>query len=175
MKAILFITALLGAVVLTAQEDHSAKNDFDFYLGKWDVWNQRQMDDGSWVEFPATVEVRKTLNGYGNVDFFTSEVNGQAFSGMTVRLFHEASNSWRIYWLDTDDPTNWPEASVGRFVNGVGEFFKTITTDSGQKVRVRFLWKDIRENSFSWECSWSVDGAGKTWHPTWKMEFKRKE
>lgn len=154
-----------------SQEKQSAVNDFDFYIGKWKVQNEREMDDGTWKKFPAIVEVRKTLNGYGNVDFFESVIDGEPFKGMTVRQFDEEKNEWQIRWYDSDDPIEQPDPSIGRFENGTGTFLKKFKTQSGHEVIVRFYWYDIKEDSFKWESGWSIDGVN--WTPTWKMEFER--
>jgi len=171
------ITSILIFILICSslhgQDTTSAINDFDFYIGKWEVQNQRKMDDGKWIVFDANVEVKKTLQGYGNVDFFEAIIEDEPYSGMTIRFYDESRNEWYIKWYDSDDPMEEPAPSVGKFENGIGTFYKTITTDSGRQVKVRFYWYDIKEDSFLWESSWSIDG--KIWNPTWKMEFKRIE
>ena len=153
------------------QTSNSGKNDFDFYIGNWCVENKRKSDDGSWVRFTAIVEVQKTLNGFGNVDFFRANINGKHFEGMTIRQFDEEKNKWRIRWYDSDAPLEEPTPSIGKFENGKGLFYKKLVTESGREVTIRFYWYEINKNSFKWESGWSVNG--KDWNPTWKMKFKR--
>jgi len=148
-------------------------DDFDFYIGEWKVTNKRQMEDGNWSVFDAKVEVKKTLNGYGNVDFFEAIIDEKPYSGMTVRFYDESKNEWHIKWYDSDNPMDEPTPSVGKFDNGIGAFYKTITTESGRQVQIRFYWYNIKENSFDWESSWSIDGEN--WNVTWAMNFTRIE
>ena len=145
--------------------------DFDFYYGNWEVFNKKQMDDGTWSVFTANVEARETLNGYGNVDFFNAIIDGKPYLGMTIRFYNEENDTWRIIWYDTDQMHEDPNPSIGKFENGEGKFYKTINTSSGREVTVQFYWSQIKKDSFHWEARWSIDGVN--WNPTWIMDFKR--
>ncbi len=55
----------------------SSKDDFDFFVGKWQLKNrklkERLNNCDEWIEFPSTQECYKILNGIGNIDNFLAE------------------------------------------------------------------------------------------------------
>jgi hypothetical protein len=54
---------------------------------------------------------------------------------------------------------------VGEFKDGRGEFFDQ-ETYRNRAILVRYLWSEIKEDSWRWEQAFSVDG-GKTWETNW--------
>jgi len=171
MQYLKYIILTIGLFQSTSAISQAGIDDFDFYIGSWEVKNKKQLDDGSRVTFDATVEVTKTLNGYGNVDFFKAEINGQPYEGMTFRQYDEEAKQWKIRWFDSDNPMKEPTPSIGKFEDGEGKFYRQMTTQSGHQITVRFLWNNIKENSFHWDCAWSADRE--TWNMVWSMEFRR--
>src|SRR5688572_14176741 len=89
-----------GSLVLTASAT-SAKTDFDYLVGKWNIRNRTLKEALSgrdeWDEFDATQELRPVLLGRGNVDVFHAELGGRPFEGLTVRLFEPETRLWTIY------------------------------------------------------------------------------
>ena len=150
--------------------------DFDFLIGEWSVHNKRLTErlrgSNSWEEFDATLGVRETLNGLGNVDQFKATLNGEYFEGMTVRLFDPTTELWSIYWADTRHPI-LQNPMVGAFKQGKGEFFAREQFE-GQEITVRFIWSGISNDTARWEQAFSPDD-GVTWETNWIMNFTRKE
>jgi hypothetical protein len=60
---------------------------------------------------------------------------------------------------------------IGGFQNGRGEFYNQ-EMFNGRAIFVRFIFSDIRPDSFRLEQAFSDDG-GKTWEPNWISEFTR--
>ena len=85
----------------------SSKHDFDFFEGKWKLRNKklksRLCKCDEWIEFDSTQEMYRILNGLGNIDNFLANFDGEAFEGMTVRLFNPATKLWSIYWADSNN------------------------------------------------------------------------
>jgi hypothetical protein len=154
----------------------SSQNDFDFFAGKWRIRNSklktRLNNCTDWAEFEATGEVRIILNGIGNIDNFITDVNGQPFEGMTLRLFNPKTRLWSIYWADTssgvlDSPV------VGSFENRVGFFF-TKDMFQGKEIVMAFCWDATDPDNPVWSQAFSPDN-GKTWEWNWYMYFGRVE
>jgi hypothetical protein len=148
----------------------SSENDFDFFVGKSNIRNRklksRLCDCTEWIEFEATGEMYKVLNGIGNVDNFFSTFDGQPFEGMTVRLFNPKTKLWSIYWADSNEGKLDPPV-VGSFENNVGHFF-TKDTFNGKIILVVFCWDARNKDNPIWRQAFSNDN-GKTWEWNWYM------
>src|ERR1043165_9891642 len=104
----------------------SSKHDFDFFEGRWMIRNRKLVSrltncDES-EEFEAYQEMNIMLHGHGNLDNFRTEIDGQSFEGMTLRLFNPATRLWNIYWTDTSHLT-LDKPVQGSFHNNVGYFY----------------------------------------------------
>lgn len=158
----------------------SGANDFDFLLGSWDIRNRRRTDpfspnrDGVWEAFTATSTSAKQLDGRVRVEQYEATLpNGQLVLGLTIRAFDPATQHWSIVWLDNRQPPDFTPL-VGRFRDGVGEFYQVIASPvDGKPVHVRFTWDDITEDGARWQQAFSFDG-GATWDTNWIMEHMRR-
>jgi hypothetical protein len=152
-----------GALVITASAT-SSQNDFDFLVGKWKLYNRRLKkrleNNTEWVEFESTVEMKKMLNGIGNIDTYRDSFVGKDFEGIAVRLFNPKTKLWSIYWADSNNGVFDPP-QVGSFENNVGHFFAK-DTFHGKNIIVVFRW-DVRDkNKPVWSQAFSPDN-GNTW------------
>ena len=148
--------------------------DFDFLIGSWKVGHRRLRSrlagDDRWDAFEGTMVAHLILRGQGNFDENFIDLPGGAYRACTVRLFHAASATWSIHWIDGRDPGIDP-AMTGGFVEGVGTF-RGVDKVGGRSVDVRFLWSDVTSRSAVWRQAFSADG-GATWETNWIMEFAR--
>ncbi len=154
----------------------SGLHDFDFWIGEWRVHHrrlkERLADSHDWIEFEGTSSVRKTMDGWGNVDDNFLDLPGGAYHGVGIRSYDPISARWAIWWLDGRKPFGDLDPSVkGRFDNGVGTFYAD-DTFNGKPIRMRFTWSHITPTSAHWEQAYSADG-GKTWETNWLMEMQR--
>ena len=152
----------------------SSKNDFDFLTGHWTVHNRklktRLNGCTDWMEFGASQEMFKVLNGAGNIDFFRSESDGQPFEGMTLRLFNPQTKLWSIYWADSNLVT-LDKPVAGSFENNIGRFYsKDVFND--KEILVTFCWDASHHDKPVWSQAFSDDN-GKTWEWNWYMYFDR--
>lgn len=162
-----------GELVITASPT-SSKDDFDFFVGKWQLKNkklkERLANCSEWVEFESTQEMRKLLNGLGNIDDFLAEFDGEPFEGMSLRLFNPKTRLWSIYWSDSVTGVLDPPV-VGSFENNIGHFF-TKDIFKAKDIIMVFRW-DIRDKEKPvWSQAYS-DDKGITWEWNWYMFMSR--
>lgn len=148
-------------------------NDFDFFVGTWTSTNRRLrkrlVGSDDWEEFPGTTVCYRVFDGAANVDEIAFPTLG--YAGMSVRLYDPRTELWSIYWASSKHPGPLEQPVVGRFTDGVGEFFSD-EIQEGQEVRVRYRWSDITDTSARWAQAFSTDG-GETWETNWVMDFTR--
>jgi hypothetical protein len=152
----------------------SSMNDFDFFVGKWNLRNRklksRLNNCDEWDEFESTQEMYKVLNGLGNIDNYLATFDGVPFEGMSVRIFNPKTKLWSIYWADTNQGVLQPPVS-GSFKDNVAHFFNR-DTFNGQEIIVVFCW-DVRDKDNPvWSQAFSADN-GNTWEWNWYMYFSR--
>lgn len=148
--------------------------DFDFFIGRWRVAHHRLVGrlvgSTQWEDFAGVTETRKILGGLGNMDENVLEPPAGTYRAVTVRLFDPARDLWTIYWVDARQTAVDPPM-IGRFDDGVGEFFGDDALD-GRAVRVRFRWFVDGPDRCRWEQAFSPDD-GQTWETNWTMAFER--
>ncbi len=151
----------------------SGARDFDFFLGSWNVLNERLTsrltNNNDWERFHATSECAAILNGLGNADCLRTNRWG-GFEGYSLRLFDKSTGKWSIYWADTGGARLFPPL-VGEFVDGVGEFYGR-DKEGDKAVLVRFRWSHAGPDSARWEQAFSTD-EGEHWETNWIMTFTR--
>ena len=161
MKAIQFTESGELEILPSA---NSSQNDFDFYEGKWKIHNRklktRLNNCTEWAEFEATQEMRKILNGIGNIDNFITALDGQPFEGMTLRLFNPKTKLWSIYWADSNVGVMDPPV-VGSFRGNIGKFYCK-DKFKGKDIVVVFIWDKTDPDNPVWSQAFSPDN-GKTW------------
>jgi hypothetical protein len=148
------------------------RNDFDFWMGTWNVHNRcllkRLEESEEWVEFDATVAARPLPGVLGNQDEFRTDHDG-GFVGMSFRFFDPGTRLWSIYWADSRRPGKLDPPVCGSF-NGEGGSFQGAEVLSGRPVLVRFDWSSVTTRTPRWEQSFSADG-GRSWETNWVMDF----
>ncbi len=163
----------------------SGTTDFDFWLHTWDVVNKRKKvrslyDDpesnqqAEWEEFSGVAGMgTKYCDGRVMIDPYEATFpSGQVVKGVNVRVYNLETGEWSMLWLDNRQPPDF-EPLVGKFENGVGRFYSTITTQDGRLVHVRFLLDQFTEESLHWQQDFSMDG-GETWETNWVMESTKR-
>ncbi len=155
---------------------HQSQNDFDFLIGEWDITNrilsQRLKGDTTWNESKAYSRCWEILEGFGNMDEFSMESrDGKSFLGNSIRIFDPESEEWNIYWVD-----NWnlnkgvTHQTKGKF-DGVGTFYGEDLYE-GRKVKQKFTWKKIDEDTAYWEQAYWYEEQ-EIWEVNWTMTFQR--
>lgn len=149
--------------------------DFDFQIGSWQVRHRRLKErlagSDAWEEFDGTSDMRPILGGDGNVEDNVLHIPGGTYRAIALRSFDPAANSWAIWWLDARSPHALDVPVIGRFEDGVGQFYADDTLDA-RPIRLRFIWSRTDTQSPRWEQAMSADG-GQTWEVNWTMDFTR--
>jgi hypothetical protein len=160
-----------------AQND--GRHDFDFLFGAWQIANRKRVNplvpfDDEWIEFDAWSGAYPIVGGLGNTDtYHAPDLPGRpGFEGFTLRLFEPKTGLWRIWWASSYGSGQLDEPVVGRFEDdGIGRF-ECDDILEGVHIRVRYTWRDITEDSVTWEQSFSFDGR-RTWEPNWTIRSTR--
>jgi uncharacterized protein DUF1579 len=171
--AALAVLASLACADTPQFSDRSGIHGFDFEVGEWRVHHRIKRPSGEWYEFDGTCSLRLLMNGAANVEEHVfARPTGTAY-GVAMRAYDAEKNHWSIWWVDSRYMSLMGEPAIGRFENGVGNFYSEYKDPQGKMVQGRLQWSQITPTSAHWEQSQSSDG-GKTWEPNWIMQFERK-
>lgn len=150
-----------------AQRD--GQHDFDFEIGKWKIHLRRMLHPLSgtaeWVEFDGTSTTRPLWDGHANIEEFETISGKDRIEGLTLRLYDPKAQQWSLYWANGKLGQLGLPATVGKFKDGVGEFYDQ-EAFNGREILVRYQWSRITSNSAHFEQAFSEDG-GKTWEVNW--------
>jgi len=137
--------------------DNQPENQFDFWLGEWDVtWG----DDGK-----GTNHIERILDG----KIIQESFRAPDFQGLSVSAYDPERKLWCQTWVDNN----------GTYLDFTGkvEYGKMILARDaivrGEACKQRMVWYDIRENKFEWNWERSDDG-GNTWRILWQIHYTRK-
>jgi hypothetical protein len=153
----------------------SSKHDFDYLAGEWKIRNRRLKEPlagrDEWVEFDATQNCRSILQGFGDFDIFSTELDGKPFEGFTLRLFDPQTRLWTIYWADSK-AVKLDGGKVGSFDGDIGLFFAR-EVFNGKNIVVKFHWDKRNPEAPIWSAAYSADD-GQTWEWNWHAHFARR-
>jgi hypothetical protein len=147
--------------------------DFDFWIGRWRIRNERLVKRlqgcTEWETFEARGRAWLLPGGLGNMDEFVTD-HWPGFVGMSLRLHDPRTRQWSIYWVSNQKGVLEPPV-VGSFAGDVGVFEGRDELD-GRPIVVRFTWSGITGPAVRWEQAFSPD-AGRTWETNWIMAMTR--
>ena len=170
LLAALLVVASMARAADTAA-DRNGAHGFDFEFGDWRVHHRIKRPTGEWYEFDGTCNTRALMSGAANVEEHTFARPTGTTYGVAVRAYDAEKDHWSIWWVDSRYMSLMGEPAIGRFENGVGNFYSDGDIN-GKPVRTRYTWSRITADGAQWEQAFSYD-AGKTWDTNWIMTFKR--
>ena len=138
--------------------DSNPENQFDFWLGEWNVtWSE----DGK-----GTNHIERILDGrIIQENFIAPDLHG-----MSVSSYDPERGLWCQTWVDNN----------GTYLDFTGKFEDNrmiLSRDAivrGQACKQRMVWYDIQENQLEW--SWErSDDNGKSWRVLWQIHYTRKK
>ena len=154
--------------------EQARSQDFDFWMGRRNVRNQRLVErlagSDEWDEFESKVAARQLPGGLGNEDVFCTDYGG-GFVGMSFRFYDPQTRRWSIYWADSRRPGLLEPPVIGSFSGDTG-IFEGEDTFEHRPILVRFTWSRVTSPTPRWEQAFSDDG-GETWETNWIMDFTR--
>ncbi len=165
----------MSSTQASAPSATSSERDFDFLVGQWQVHNRklksRLQGADDWIEFPSTLQMRKALNGYANVENYYASFDGQPFEGMAIRLFDPRTRLWTIHWIDSSTRVMDANPVTGSFEAGVGRFHAR-DRFNGMPILVLYQWDARDPDRPVWSQAFSTD-EGESWEWNWEMRLSR--
>ena len=137
--------------------DRNPENQFDFWLGEWNVtW----AEDGK-----GTNRIERILDG----KIIQENFSAPDLHGISVSAYDLERGLWCQTWVDNN----------GTYLDFTGKFEDgnmILSRDAivkGQGCKQRMVWYDIRENNLEWNWERS-DDKGQTWRALWQIHYTRK-
>ncbi len=155
-------------------------DQFDFWLGEWDVTN-RHLRGGSWVESGTSrAVITPVLGGDAVLERWDGRTGAMAgVFGFSLRWYDAELERWVVI-------LNWPGGSEqsprfgrmeGVFEGGVCHLFPpdTFAGPGAQRTRdaTRFTFSHATPESCRW--TQATPGGRGAWNETWIMDFARAE
>lgn len=133
------------------------ENQFDFWLGEWDVtWGE----DGK-----GTNRIQRILND----KIIQENFDGGGLLGLSFSAYDSERGLWCQTWVDNN----------GSYLDFTGMFEEEkmiLSRDAivkGEACKQRMVWYNIKMNQFDWNWERSDDG-GVTWRVVWQIKYTRK-
>jgi hypothetical protein len=137
--------------------DRNPENQFDFWLGEWNVtWGE----DGK-----GTNRIERILDG----KIIQENFSAPDLHGISVSTYDPERGVWCQTWVDNN----------GTYLDFTGKFEDgkmILSRDAivkAQACRQRMVWYDIQENKLEWNWERSDDN-GQTWRVLWQIHYTRK-
>jgi len=134
------------------------------FVGEWE-FDWTEYDDGGAVRAAARGDwiFGWVLEGRAVQDVWI--VPGREY-GTTLRVYDPRTGTWKVTW---NGPIQGTRASFVARVSG-GEIVQEGVSAEGQPLR--WIFSDIRDDSFRWRAVYSVDG-GRSWRLRTEMNVQR--
>jgi len=160
--------AMLAAVTISMQvttpaaaaEQDSRADQFDFWLGDWELTSQGKPT--------GTNRITREYDGAVIIEHFSGTPHIK-LNGMSVSVFKAKTGKWHQTWVDNQ----------GGYLDFVGEFgdgkmiLSRRANVRGKDILQRMVWHNIQEDSLDWNWERSEDG-GATWELVWGIHYQRK-
>ena len=137
--------------------DNQPENQFDFWLGEWNVaWGE---------DLTGTNHIERILDGKIIQENFIAP----GLHGMSVSAYDPERSLWCQTWVDNN----------GTYLDFTGKFEAgkmILSRDAiikGQACKQRMVWYDIQENKLEWNWERSDDN-GQIWRVLWQIHYIRK-
>lgn len=136
------------------------EQQFDFWLGTWDVsWEDDQH---------GTNRIERILEGRVIQENFDGNP-AIPFRGMSVSVYSKKLQVWRQTWVDV-------EGNYWSFQGGVENGNMVLATEDvldGKPIRLRMTFYNIQADQLDWKWESSEDN-GATWTQKWHIHYQRK-
>jgi len=127
MFAALAIVTSLACADTPQSGGRSGAHGFDFEVGDWRVHHRIKRPTGEWYEFDGTCSLRTLMGGAANVEEHVFVRPTGTTYGVAMRAYDAEKDHWSIWWVDSRYMSLMGEPAIGRFENGVGNFYSEYT------------------------------------------------
>jgi len=132
---------------------------FDFWLGEWDVYSEAKLI--------ATSRIEKITNGH---IVYENYEQADGYSGKSINYYDPYLKKWRQNWVDSI-------GTVGDFSgechDGVMRYEGESHLVDGRQIMRLMILSRLSENEVR-QYSERSDDEGKTWQPAYDFIYKRK-
>lgn len=163
------IILLVATQVVNAQQslkELKPSDYFDFWIGKWELtW---KASDGSVEHGTNTIEL--ILNGKvikENFEATSGQMKG--YLGKSYSVYNPQTKEWKQTWVDNQGAYL---DFIGKFEGEKRMFVRQIQDSSGNTIKQRMVFYDIKSDSFTWDWEKSTNN-GKIWELVWKIAYRR--
>lgn len=151
MRQFLLLLTLFPLTII-AQQTTPAHQDFDFWLGQWDVYKTRT------DELAGKSVIESINDGFAIRETYTATKG--AYRGTSLNNFNKQSGKWEQYWTDN---TGLVLYITGGLVDG-SMVMDDILYHHDHTVHNRITWtpqkdgtvRQVWEQSFDEDFSWTV-------------------
>lgn len=142
---------------------------YDFWVGEWHAtWDEGDGKEGKGVNVITKDLDQKVIRE----SFEILEGQSAGFKGTSISVYQPQFERWKQAWADNQ----------GGYYDFVGEvdgekrIFRTRVFDleDGRKFTQRMVFKEITEDSMTWDWEASNDG-GETWQLNWRIFYTKKK
>ncbi|HSK89045.1 MAG TPA: hypothetical protein VK880_11845 [Anaerolineales bacterium] len=137
--------------------ENQPENQFDFWLGEWDVtWGE----DGK-----GTNHIERILGG----KIIQENFRAPDLQGLSVSSYDTERKLWCQTWVDSN----------GTYLDFTGNFedgkmiLRRDAIVRGEACQQRMVWYDIQADKFTWNWERS-DDLGETWRVLWQINYRRR-
>jgi len=178
MKALVFVTLVIGAVPSTALAQSSSAaapqatpcstaeyRQLDFWVGDWVAkWENADGTKGSGKNHITKDEVGNCV-----ITEHFSDDDGST-KGFSISMYVKPANEWRQTWMDNQGgyfnffggPKLYPDAD---FV------FELFGRNGKGPNSMRMAFQDVKADSFTWR--WQAKKAEEPWRDLWVIHYTR--
>jgi len=145
-------------------ESNSKYNEFDFWIGEWDVYSKKE-------NLAGTSKISKILDNCIILEEWTSTSaqQGLIYSGKSYNTYNTASGQWQQTWVDNAGGTT--EYLTGKFENNAMQFLSR-PFKNGKETSIRRLTFYKLENGFVRQFGEISNNDGKTFTPEYDLEYR---
>jgi len=134
------------------------ENQFDFWLGEWEVtWGEGEIGTNHVLRIMDDRVIQENFSAPG-------------LNGMSVSVYDKERKLWCQTWVDNN----------GSYLDFTGTFndrkmiLQRDALVRGEACKQRMIWYEIQPDKFEW--SWErSDDEGKTWRVLWNIHYSRKK
>ncbi len=174
--ALIFVSSLWNLSNASAQQTPAkpcateASNQFDFWLGEWDLtWPAEQMGGTAGEKGKGTNTITKPLGECVIQEAFHSPAD--QYNGHSVSVYAPHQKIWKQTWVDNQGGYL---LFTGEFKDGRMELRTKPAERKGKTNISRMVFRNIKKKSLNWDWQRSTDG-GKTWSDLWNIHYERKK